>query len=80
MRMNVWEKYHEAMCPLEVTGVLGRPIISEYAEHNAHIYYVLLNDKQMRDKVLAGLVKSKIHACTHFEPLHSSKMGGVLGY
>src|SRR5205814_7705933 len=41
-RRRVWELYHETLEPLEEDGSLRRPVIPPHVDHNAHIYYVLL--------------------------------------
>src|SRR6476661_5600262 len=43
-RLALWNRYHEAFAPLEAAGHLRRPIVPAHCSHNAHMYYVLLED------------------------------------
>lgn len=74
-RLAIWENYHTILEPLEIDGLLRRPIVPEDCQHNAHMYYVLLPEDADREKVL-GLMKSNgISSVFHYVPLHSSPAG-----
>lgn len=77
-RMAAWKRYHEMLAPFEERGVLRRPIIPEYCEHNAHMYYVLLAPEISRQKVLEHLRNNGVFAVFHYVPLHSSPAGKEL--
>jgi dTDP-4-amino-4,6-dideoxygalactose transaminase len=74
-RRHIWELYHEALEPLEEDGSLRRPVIPSHVDHNAHIYYVLLEGSEDKDYVLAELNARDVNAVFHFVPLHSSRGG-----
>jgi len=78
-RMNQWLSFHNAFNKLENHGKLRRPIIPEACEHNAHIYYLLLNSEQERNACLAQLNDAGINAVFHYIPLHSSPAGQQYG-
>lgn len=78
-RREVWRRYHEGLRPLEERGVLRRPAVPEAARPNGHLYYVLLEDRATRDRVIAGLAERGIAAYFHYVPLHSSPAGRRLG-
>jgi dTDP-4-amino-4,6-dideoxygalactose transaminase len=78
-RVAIWEAYHERLAPLEAEEVLRRPTIPVDRRHNAHIYYVLLENAKGRDRMIAALREQEIHALTHYIPLHSSPAGKDLG-
>ena len=80
MRMDVWNAYYSALKPFEDEGRIRLPVIPEYAEHNAHLFYVLFRDEQMRDRVMNQLKEEGIHAVFHYVPLHSSPVGLGLGW
>jgi len=80
MRMNVWNAYYSALKPFEDAGKIRLPIVPDYAEHNAHLFYVLFSDEQTRDRVMNLLNGEGIHAVFHYVPLHSSPVGHGLGY
>jgi len=79
MRMNVWNAYYSALKPFEDAGKIRLPIVPDYAEHNAHLFYVLFKDELTRDRVMNRLKGKGIHAVFHYVPLHSSPVGLGLG-
>jgi len=78
-RLDSWQNYHELLEPLEKAGKIRRPILPKGCEHNAHIYYILLNSLQQRKKVLKKLEKNGVNAVFHYVPLHTSPMGKKYG-
>lgn len=74
-RRRIWELYHEALEPLEEDGSLRRPVIPGHVDHNAHIYYVLLEGSEHKEHVLAELNARDVNAVFHFVPLHTSQGG-----
>ena len=78
-RLASWDHYHTALAPLEVKGVLRRPVISVDCQHNAHMYYVLLAPEVDRQAVLRELKRNEIYSVFHYVPLHSSPAGRRYG-
>lgn len=74
-RLAIWNGYHKRLSNLEKEGVLRRPIVPENCEHNAHIYYVLLDADINRARVLSTLQDRGVGAIFHYVPLHSSPAG-----
>ncbi|MDB5097066.1 MAG: rffA [Cyanobacteria bacterium RYN_339] len=74
-RLELWERYHEAMAPFEAAGLLRRPVIPADCRHNAHMYYVVLADAALRNRLLDRMVGLGIGAVFHYVPLHSSPAG-----
>lgn len=74
-RMDIWEKYHEALAPLEHAGKLRRPIIPDVCQHNAHMYYILLESLERRTEIIAQLKTQGINSVFHYVPLHSAPAG-----
>jgi dTDP-4-amino-4,6-dideoxygalactose transaminase len=79
MRMNVWNAYYSALKSFEDAGKIRLPIVPDFAEHNAHLFYVLFLDEQIRDRVMNQLKSEGILAVFHYVPLHSSPVGLGLG-
>ena len=79
MRMNVWNAYYSVLKSFEDTGKIQLPVVPDYAEHNAHLFYVLFHDEQTRDRVMNQLKGKGILAVFHYVPLHSSPVGLGLG-
>jgi dTDP-4-amino-4,6-dideoxygalactose transaminase len=44
------------------------------------MFYVVLNDEQMRDALMGFLAQHGIATAFHYVPLHSSPMGESFGY
>lgn len=78
-RMRIWEGYHERLGPLERAGMLRRPVVPTQASHNAHMYYVLLPDRDRRDALISEMASRGIQAVFHYVPLHSSPGGRRYG-
>ncbi|MFL5643196.1 MAG: dTDP-4-amino-4,6-dideoxygalactose transaminase [Chloroflexota bacterium] len=78
-RMAIWDTYHSALAEAEQSGVLRRPIIPADRSHNAHMYYVLLNDLERRTCFIDGLKAAGIQSVFHYIPLHSSPLGRSAG-
>ena len=78
-RLAIWHKYHEIFQDLEKTGKVRRPIIPRECEHNGHIYYLLLNKRYNRDRVLQKMNELRVNAVFHYQPLHSSPAGKKFG-
>jgi dTDP-4-amino-4,6-dideoxygalactose transaminase len=78
-RLAIWDKYHAALALLEQSGKLRRPVISDNCQHNAHMYYVLLESLEKRTEMIAQLKSKGINAVFHYVPLHSSPAGKNYG-
>ncbi len=74
-RLFAWQRYHEALAPLEAAGLLIRPTVPAECRHNGHIYYVLTRDGATRDAALLQLREQNVMAVMHYVPLHSSPAG-----
>ena len=55
--------------------MLRRPTVPEGCHHNAHMFYLVLQQSVNRDNVLDKLRNNGIHAVFHYVPLHSSPGG-----
>ena len=44
-RRAIWGSYHTEFESLETEGLLRRPVVPPECEHNAHMYYLLLEDR-----------------------------------
>lgn len=74
-RMSVWNAYHERLAGLERAGRIRRPVVPGHCAHNAHMYYVLAEDGELRENILSSLRKKGIGAVFHYIPLHDSQAG-----
>lgn len=78
-RRSVWDRYYAAFEGEEARGVARRPIVPPHCGHNAHMFYLLVEDLEARTRVLARLKERGVHAVFHYVPLHSSPAGQRLG-
>lgn len=78
-RKNAWAAYHNAFAGAERDEQLIRPVVPDWCEHNAHIYYVLLPDVVRRTRFIELLRESGVGAVFHYVPLHSAPAGTQFG-
>jgi dTDP-4-amino-4,6-dideoxygalactose transaminase len=78
-RLEIWRRYHAAFAELEAQGVLRLPHVPAGAEHNAHLFHLLLPNLGRRNRFIADLKDSDVHAVFHYVPLHSSPAGQAVG-
>jgi dTDP-4-amino-4,6-dideoxygalactose transaminase len=79
-RRALHERYRHHLTPLEAQGLLRLPHIPEECVSNYHLFYILLNNQETRNALMAHLKQHGIHAVFHYIPLHSSPMGNKFGY
>ena len=78
-RMNSWNKYNEAFKYLKDKGVIETPFVPEECEHNAHMYYIKLDNIEERTKFINYMKENDILAVFHYIPLHSAPAGREYG-
>ncbi|QYO63282.1 DegT/DnrJ/EryC1/StrS family aminotransferase [Leptolyngbya sp. 7M] len=59
----------------EQQGIVRRPIIPADCQHNAHIYYLLVENLEVRTALIAHLKRKGIQSTFHYVPLHSAPAG-----
>jgi dTDP-4-amino-4,6-dideoxygalactose transaminase len=79
-RHAIYDYYSQKLAPLEERGMVRLPYCPAEAEHNAHMYYLIVDDVDTRTRLIASLREVGIHAVFHYVPLHSSPMGQRFGY
>ena len=71
-RIELWNQYFKGLENLETKGILKRPIIFDYASNNAHMFFILLENVETRDNLIAHLKAKGILAVFHYQSLHKS--------
>ncbi len=71
--------YRERLAPLASEGVVRLPPQFDDRKSNDHMFYVIVEEQQQRDPLLAHLQERGIRATFHFVPLHQSPMARTLG-
>lgn len=74
-RVVLWRSYHDRFAQLENRGLARRPVVPSGREHNGHLYYLLVEDRETRDRLISDLRAGGIQALFHYVPLHSSPAG-----
>ena len=72
-RKAIWERYFRNLSFLSDKGYLKMPAIPNYAENNAHMFYVLCNSLEERSSLMQYLKNKNILAVSHYLSLHKSE-------
>lgn len=72
-RLWIWYKYDEFF--KQYDNIIRRPIIPDDCKHNAHMYYVLFKNLDIRTKFIDFMKQNQICTVFHYIPLHSSPAG-----
>ncbi len=79
-RREIYEYYLRNLEPLARRGAIRLPFVPPECRHNAHMFHLLMPDRDLRDRLIAYLAKRGVHAVFHYLPLHISPMGLKMGY
>jgi len=74
-RLSVWNRYYNGLLELEKEGFIELPTIPKHCRHNGHIFYIKVENLNIRTKLLNFLKEQGIWAVFHYVPLHSSPAG-----
>jgi dTDP-4-amino-4,6-dideoxygalactose transaminase len=74
-RINIWNFYSQLFKKYADSGKVKLVKISDDCKFNAHLFYVLFNDKKTRSEFIDFLKKNNISSIFHYIPLHSSPAG-----
>ncbi len=75
IRRKLYDRYRESLISLAEKEDLQLPFAPDYCQHNADLFYIILQTRSTRDRLLKYLAKRNIQAQFHFIPLHNSPMG-----
>jgi len=78
-RLGSWNKYYEGLKVLEEKGFLELPTVPSDCKHNAHMFYIKVQNLEIRTKLLTFLKENYIWAVFHYVPLHSAPAGLKFG-
>lgn len=77
-RRSAWDRYWSELSGYKRIGV-GLPFIPDYCMHNAHLFYLLLPSKELRNAFISQMRSQGVLTPFHYVPLHSSPAGRKLG-
>lgn len=78
-RLALWRQYYQGLSELADQEYLELPYIPPDCEHNAHMFYIKVQNLEERTRLLTYLKKNGIGAVFHYVPLHSSIAGRKYG-
>jgi dTDP-4-amino-4,6-dideoxygalactose transaminase len=78
-RLEAWHLYYKLLEPLQQANFLELPFIPSHCTHNAHMFYIKLENEDVRDNLINHLKSSGIQSVFHYIPLHSAPYGKKVG-
>jgi dTDP-4-amino-4,6-dideoxygalactose transaminase len=79
-RKNVWDMYHAALKDWAEKNGVQLAYVPEDREQTYHMFYMLLPNLDLRQKLIMYLRERGIYSVFHYLPLHLSDMGRGFGY
>ena len=67
------------MKPLAETGMIDLPVVPDGCVHNAHMFYIKVENLEVRTSLIQFLKRNEIGAVFHYVPLHSAPAGMACG-
>ncbi|KUM52483.1 dTDP-4-amino-4,6-dideoxygalactose transaminase [Rheinheimera sp. EpRS3] len=78
-RQEIWHSYYNGLSNLVQRGLIELPTVPEDSTHNAHMFYLKVDDIEHRTLFLNHLKVAGILAVFHYVPLHSASAGKQFG-
>jgi len=78
-RRELWYRYQMNLMPLVHQGYITLAVLPKYAAINGHIFYLKVKSSIQRDDLMRWLMDRNIETRTHYEPLHTTKIGVKVG-
>jgi dTDP-4-amino-4,6-dideoxygalactose transaminase len=78
-RVPLWNQYYAAFENLENEGIVRRPTVPAHCAHNGHLFYLLLANTGIRDRLIEAMREEGIETPFHYIPLHNSPAGKIYG-
>jgi dTDP-4-amino-4,6-dideoxygalactose transaminase len=78
-RHVIWDRYAAELRGWAAEHGVRLPHVPQDREHTAHVFFLRLQDIDVRDRFIAHLRERDILAVFHYQPLHMSEMGAKGG-
>lgn len=78
-RQRLWCRYESALTDWALSRAIALPTVPPWCEQSFHMFYLLLPSLERRTSLVAHLKRHGILAVSHYQPLHTSKMGHTFG-
>jgi dTDP-4-amino-4,6-dideoxygalactose transaminase len=74
-RRALWERYHRELTPYAERFGFALADVPDDREQAYHMFYLLMPDREVRDRVLTAMRQHGVNPTFHYVPLHSSDAG-----
>ena len=78
-RRQIWSGYASSLASGMAARHVRLPIVPEACEHPAHLFYLLTSSLAARTALIDGMRARQALVVFHYQPLHLSHMGRLLG-
>jgi dTDP-4-amino-4,6-dideoxygalactose transaminase len=72
-RTEIWNTYYECLKPLADKGYFSIPETPDHATKNAHMFFLVCNSLNDRNRLISHLKNNNIHAVFHYLSLQQSE-------
>lgn len=72
-RKAIWQRYYDNLSIVLANTAIELPIVAEYSTNNAHMFYLVCADLEMRTALIQHLKDYNVHAVFHYLSLHTSE-------
>jgi dTDP-4-amino-4,6-dideoxygalactose transaminase len=79
-RLDAWQTYSQKLNHLVHTRSIELPHLPVNTEHNAHMFYIKVQNLKVRTELIHHLKQNGVSASFHYVPLHSSPAGIKYGH
>jgi dTDP-4-amino-4,6-dideoxygalactose transaminase len=79
-RESIFKYYYDGLNMLSKDGIIRIPKCPANCRNNSHMFYIIVDKKSIRDRLISYLKEKGILAVFHYSPLHLSKIGYDFGY
>ena len=78
-RAQIWSYYNEHLKDWAKTHGVQLPYVPDNCEHSNHMFYLMVGSLEERQSLISHLESCGVAAIFHYQPLHLSRMGRMLG-
>jgi dTDP-4-amino-4,6-dideoxygalactose transaminase len=71
-RTQIWEWYNKGLKAWAKKHQIRLPFVPAYATNNAHMFYMICESEDQRDRLIKHLKEAGIHSVFHYLSLHKS--------
>lgn len=73
-RKQIWNQYYDSLSKAVNGYSISLPVIPDYAENNAHMFYLVCKDLETRTNLINALKQNDFHSVFHYLSLHKSPL------